>query len=108
MKQGGSMKTTYVACERIVSLTCGLLILLAPTMAAAQEITGDTDTIVNKSAIALPGGLHVTGFDISFVDPFSRVFLLADRTNKSLDIADLNTGKAVVVVPTGANAFRGA
>ena len=101
------MKATYAACERIVSLTCGFLIMLAPTMAPAQEVTGDTDTIVNKSAIALPGGLHVTGFDISFVDPFSRVYLLADRTNKSLDVADLNTGKAVVIVPTGANAFRG-
>lgn len=85
----------------------GLFALLLPATIRGQESTGDTDTIAAKTAYALPGGAKITSFDISFVDAFSRVFLLADRTNKSLDGVDLNTGNTAMIVPTGANAFRG-
>jgi hypothetical protein len=89
-----------------VAFVGGLFVLLMPRIASGQEASGDTDSIAAKTSYALPGGAKITSFDISFVDPFSRVFVLADRTNKSLDVVDLNTGNAVMIVPPASMRFK--
>ena len=59
------------------------------------------------TAITLPNGQKITSFDISFVDPVIGIYVLADRTNKSVDVVD--TGSNTVLVQLKATpAFAGA
>ena len=53
--------------------------------AAKDEVFGVT------SVISLPAAQKLGSFDIGFVDPAHNVYLLADRTNKSIDVADTST-----------------
>jgi hypothetical protein len=57
--------------------------------AAKDEVFGVT------SVISLPGGQKLGAFDISFVDPAHGVYLLADRTNASIDVADTSTNQLI-------------
>jgi hypothetical protein len=54
--------------------------------AAAQKPSEEVFTAT--SAITLPGGQKVTAFDISFVDSGLGVYILADRTNATVDVID--------------------
>src|SRR5258707_11326190 len=76
-------------------------------LCASGAWADDTDTITFQKAITMPGGKSISSFDISWVDPLSRVYLLADRTNSSVDLIDLNTSVATVISPTGTNKFTG-
>jgi hypothetical protein len=49
----------------------------------------------------------ITSFDISFVDPVIGLYLLADRTNKSVDVIDTTTN-TVLVQLTATPPFAGA
>jgi hypothetical protein len=85
--------------------TAALLLTGSGAMAASDE------TYVAKSAITLPGAQKITSFDISFVDPVTGLYFLADRTNKSIDVVDTFSPSLTTlfqIVPTGANAFAGA
>jgi hypothetical protein len=58
------------------------LLAMAGLPSAAQEVFGVT------SVINLPSPQTLGSFDIGFVDPASGFYLLADRTNKSIDVVD--------------------
>jgi len=60
------------------------------------------------SAVTGLGTQKIVSFDISFIDPAINRYLLADRTNKAIDIVD-TTNNTVVhqIIPTGTNAFTG-
>src|SRR5262252_6261856 len=60
-----------------------------------------------KTQVGLPDGDKVTSFDISFVDPVIGVYLLADRTNKVVDVID-TTNNTVLVQLKATPAFAGA
>src|SRR5262249_62146267 len=53
--------------------------------AAKDEVFGVT------SVISLPDSQKLGSFDISFVDPAHGVYLLADRTNKAVHVANTST-----------------
>src|SRR5262244_2239326 len=57
--------------------------------AAKDEVFGVT------SVINLPGGQQLGSFDIGFVDPDHGVYLLADRTNKSIDVVNTSTNAVI-------------
>src|SRR5262247_4812431 len=57
--------------------------------AAKDEVFGVT------SVINLPDSQKLGSFDIGFVDPAHGVYLLADRTNKSIDVVDTSTNKLI-------------
>ena len=84
---------------------CGWLVaaalLLFGTAASADE------TFTARTAVSLPGTQKVTLFDISFVDPVIGLYLLADRTNKTVDVVDTTTN-SVLVQLTATPAFAGA
>src|SRR5450759_406229 len=61
------------------------LVMTAGTPAVAQE------TLVPIKAITLPGGQHISSFDISFVDPLLGLYVLGDRTNKTVDVINTKT-----------------
>jgi hypothetical protein len=60
-----------------------------------------------RTAITLPGTAKVTSFDISYVDPVTGLYLLADRTNKAVDVIDTTTN-TVLVQLTATPPFAGA
>ena len=57
--------------------------------AAKDEVFGVT------SVINLPESQKLGSFDIGFVDPAHGLYLLADRTNKSIDVVDTSTNKLI-------------
>jgi hypothetical protein len=57
--------------------------------AAKDEVFGVT-TVIN-----LPDSQKLGSFDIGFVDPAHGLYLLADRTNKSIDVVDTSTNKLI-------------
>jgi hypothetical protein len=88
---------------RLAVLAAGanLLVASTATYASADEIFSA------RTQITLPGGQKITSFDISFVDPVLGLYLLADRTNKAVDVIDTTTN--TVLVQLGATpAFAGA
>jgi hypothetical protein len=69
-----------------------LLACLAGTVAScllAVAASSADETYSLKTVIPIPGGLN--SFDISFVDANVHTFVLADRTNKAIDVVDTNT-----------------
>jgi hypothetical protein len=59
-------------------------LLVSPNLARAQI----TQKFALSSVISLPAPQTVTSFDISFDDPASQLYFLADRTNKTVDVVD--------------------
>src|SRR6516225_7430351 len=57
--------------------------------AAKDEVFGVT------SVINLPDSQKLGAFDIGFVDPAHGVYLLADRTNASIDVVDTSTNQVI-------------
>ena len=54
------------------------------------------------------GAQTIVSFDISFVDPTIHTYLLADRTNKAVQVVDTNTDTVTFTIkPIGADAFAG-
>jgi hypothetical protein len=74
-----------------------LLVAAGPASAADEGFTA-------TSAITVPGN-PITSFDISFVDPTIGLYLLADRSNKAIDVIDTDDNK--VLGQFGAGLFTG-
>lgn len=72
-----------------VFIVCAAL-LLARGAASADEV------FQGRAQVSLPGGEKITSFDISFVDPVIGLYLLADRTNKAVDVIDTTTNTVLV------------
>src|ERR1700746_1452741 len=70
--------------------------------AAKDEVFGVT------SVIDLPDSQKLGSFDIGFVDPASGVYLLADRTNKSIDLVETSTNTLTHQLTAPAPGFAGA
>jgi hypothetical protein len=69
--------------------------------AAKDEVFGVT------SVINLPDSQKLTSFDISYVDPANGVYLLADRTNKSIDVVTTSTNTLTNQLMAPAPGFAG-
>ena len=87
-------KAKLLACLVGASVSC----LLAVAARSAEE------TYTVKTIIPVPGGL--TSFDIAFVDANINTFVLADRTNKSIDVVNTATN-TLTHQYTASPAFRG-
>src|ERR1700730_1487220 len=49
---------------------------------------------------------QIVGFDISFVDPHLKLYILGDRTNKAVDVVDTETN--AIVTQVGKGTLKGA
>src|SRR5262245_10316101 len=68
----------------------GLPVTAQPLESAAKdEVFGVT------SVIALPDSQKLGSFDIGFVDPAHGVYLLADRTNKAIDVVETSHNQLI-------------
>src|SRR4051812_44808920 len=71
-----------------VKLMACLVGAATPCLLAVAGHSAD-ETYQLKTIIPVPGGL--TSVDIAFVDANIQTFVLADRTNKSIDVVDTST-----------------
>lgn len=83
--------------------TFGLALAVVQKAAPADP----NETFTTQTPITLPGGKTIGSLDISWVDKYARVYLLADRVNASVDMVDLNTNNVTIITPSGASAFQG-
>jgi hypothetical protein len=90
--------STLIASAAIVPWL--LMVTALPSAAQPKEGNGDEVFGVN-SVISLPGGQQLGSFDISFVDPASGLYLLADRTNKSIDVITTSTNQVTTQFKPG-------
>jgi hypothetical protein len=74
-----------------------------PFMAATAS--GD-EVFKATSAVSGLGTQKIVSFDISFVDPALKLYILGDRTNKAVDVVDTNSNALVGQV--GKGTFTGA
>jgi hypothetical protein len=81
------------------------LIVIVPVLLGAGSARAADEVFKATTAITLPNGQVVRSFDISFVDPVIGLYLLADRTNKAVDVID--TGTNTVVTQLGKGLFTG-
>src|SRR5215471_6504507 len=99
MKIARNLCIKYSVFILLALLTSGAAIApwLLPLTATAQplESAAKDEVFGVTSVINLPGGQQLGSFDIGFVDPDHGVYLLADRTNKSID--DVNTSTNAVI-----------
>jgi hypothetical protein len=88
----------------ITLLVAAVLVLLGIALAQAPPTTPVYKLV---DTIAVPGGL--AGFDISWVDPGSQRFYLADRTATKgtgrIDVVDTQTDKFLYSIPTRPTEF---
>ncbi|SRR6266496_591871 len=93
------MLARFSSRTRLAAVLAGSTLLAAGGTALADE------TFSLTSTFAIPGGF--ASADISFVDSEIGLWMLADRTNKSLDVIDLNFNTVHQIIPGGAGAFQG-
>jgi hypothetical protein len=78
----------------LAGATIASLLLMAtglPSAAQPLESAAKDEVFGLTSVIDLPDSQKLGAFDISFVDPANGVYLLADRTNASIDVVDTST-----------------
>jgi len=75
--------------SRKFTLLAYLLSAVAPVLLTTQQPASAADEqFTATAAITLPNGQKIRSFDISFVDPVLGLYVLADRTNKAVDVVD--------------------
>jgi hypothetical protein len=82
---------------------CAGAVAAAVMVAAAPAAAG---SLVPSAAISMPNGESLTSFDISYVNPDTGTYILADRTNKAVDV--INTHTNTVIMQAGQGLFVGA
>src|SRR5262245_9415115 len=76
------------------------LLIMGGAAYAADEVFSAT------AQITLPGGQKIQSFDISFVDPVIGLYILGDRTNKTVDVIETGTN-TVAIQFTATPPFKG-
>jgi len=93
--------------RRLLSRTFNFTWAAAVAAVFALAGTASADEVFKATkAITLPDGQNIVSFDISFVDPVLKLYILGDRTNKAVDVVDTDNNK--VVAQVGKGLFTGA
>src|SRR5262249_48403729 len=66
-----------------------------PSTAQPLESAAKDEVFAVTSVINLPDSQKLGAFDIGFVDPELGLYLLADRTNASIDVADTSNNQLI-------------
>src|SRR5215471_100883 len=83
---------------------------IAPWLLTATPLTAEPkDEVFGvTTVIELPDSQKLGSFDIGFVDAEKGLYLLADRTNKSIDVVDTGTNTLLHQLTAPAPGFAGA
>ena len=110
MKIARNLCIKYLVFILLALLTSGSAIapwLLTSTATAQPLESPAKDEVFGvTSVINLPDSQKLGSFDIGFVDPDHGVYLLADRTNKSIDVVDTSTNTLTHQLTAPAPGFR--
>jgi hypothetical protein len=90
-------------------LACLTSVLVLTTVNVQANSVADEQFAVT-GIIQLPAGQSLASFDISFVDSIDSVkgtYILADRTNKSVDVVDTRTNTVINQLTPGFIGFTG-
>src|SRR5215469_5120148 len=79
-----------------------------PSTAQPLEAAAKDEVFGVTSVINLPDSQKLGAFDISFVDAANGVYLLADRTNKAIQVVDTSTNSLETPLTAPAPGFAGA
>src|SRR5712671_2622778 len=85
------------------------LAYFAGAVAALPSMAGTAladEVFKATSAVTGLGDQKIVAFDISLVDPVLKLYILADRTNKAVDVVD--TTSNAIVRQVGKGTFTGA
>src|SRR5215831_21323895 len=111
MKIARNLCIKYSVFILLALLTSGAAIApwLLPSTATAQplESAAKDEVFGVTSVISLPGGQKLGSFDISFVDPANGVYLLADRTNKAIQVVNTSNNSLETPLTAPAPGFTG-
>jgi hypothetical protein len=99
-----STKAKLLACVASVVLPC-LVASAIPVSAADETFTLSSTINVPETSSNTVGGLNA--FDISFVDPVAGVYVLADRSNASIDVIDTGSNAVINQITPGFVGFTG-
>lgn len=77
---------------RCVALAAGAL--LATSLAVGAQSMPSTNPEVKIAKIPIPGNA-MQSFDISWVDPLTGHYYIADRSNSAIDVVDISSNKVV-------------
>ena len=112
MKIARNLCIKYSVFILLALLTSGAAIApwLLPLTATAQplESAAKDEVFGVTSVINLPGGQKLGSFDIGFVDPDHGVYLLADRTNKAIQVVNTSNNSLETPLTAPAPGFAGA
>src|SRR5215467_3709397 len=112
MKIARNLCIKYSVFILLALLTSGAAIApwLLPSTATAQplESAAKDEVFGVTSVINLPGGQQLGSFDIGFVDPDHGVYLLADRTNKAIQVVNTSNNSLETPLTAPAPGFAGA
>jgi hypothetical protein len=105
-------RTSFRSVLGVAAAAAALIAMPMPNWASAvQSASAAEEGTVLYGFLPNPG---LVSFDISWVDPNNRLYLLADRSNLSVDIVPIGpnpVGLAILglfrLVPPGANGFAG-
>jgi hypothetical protein len=86
----------------------GLLAMSSWALAQPNEGGKKEEIFGVTSVISLPSNGKFTSFDISFVDPANSVYLLADRTNKAVQVVSTSNNSLQTPLMAPAPGFVGA
>src|SRR5882762_1909680 len=86
------------------------LILASCSSGNVDQIPSPTKSVKPAASLTVPGITSAVtySFDLGAYDPTTNTYYVTDRTNKSIDVVNLNTlAVTAQFKPSGANAFTG-
>ena len=96
--------------SQIRDLVCGTAVSGLVLLSGCGSNSTSTSPGMPLNVLTVPGiSSAVTySFDLGAYDPATNKYYVTDRTNRAIDVVDLNNGMAVTQFkPTGAGAFAG-
>src|SRR5712692_1706530 len=90
------------------TLSVLVVALVAVGAGTARADEGRRSGAVNLlTTVPVPSGNHLVVFDISFVDPATQLYYLADRSDKAVDVVDAKRNKFVRQIRANFKGFTG-
>lgn len=92
----GQRRFPFLELKRFCRPAAIALAGVAAALLAAHPASAADEHFTPRMAISLPSGQKVQSFDISWTDPITGGYYLADRTNAQVDAIVMKTGQVAV------------
>ena len=89
------------------TLSVLLVTAVGASAARAREDRRNGGAVKLLTTVPVPSGNHLVVFDISFVDPATQLYYLADRSDKAVDVVDAKRNLFVRQIRANFKGFTG-